>query len=61
MIRIDNKLSIRFGEYKTKSVLLSSDNNSTQVEQLDIEYKWIEIQQHKNVNYLGYMLDKTTS
>ena len=53
----DNKLSIHFGDDKTKSMLFSSKCNLKLVEELDIRYKEIKIKQHKHVNYLGYVLD----
>ena len=58
---VDNKLSIHFGEDKTKSILFSSKCNSKLVEELDIRYKQINIKQHKYVNYLGCALDETMS
>ena len=36
---VDNKLSINFGEDKTKSILFSSKRNLKIVEELDIRYK----------------------
>ena len=50
---VNSKLSIRFGEDKTKSILFSSKRNLKLVEELDIRYKKIAIKQHKHVNYLG--------
>ena len=58
---VDNKLSIHFGEDKTKSLLLSSKCSLKLVEELDIAYKEIKIKQHKHVNYLGGVLDETMS
>ena len=58
---VDNKLSIHFGEDKTKSILFSSKRNLKLVEELDIRYKEIKIKQHKHVNYLGCVLDETMS
>ena len=55
---VDNKLSIHFGEDKTKSILFSSKRNLKLVEELDIRYKDIKIKQYKHVNYLGCMLDE---
>ena len=57
---VDNKLSIHFGEDKTKSILFSSKRNLKLVE-LDIRYKDIKIKQYKHVNYLGCMLDESMS
>ena len=58
---VDNKLSIHFGEDKTKAFLFSSKCNLKLVQELDIRYKEIKIKQHKHVNYLGYVLDETMS
>ena len=58
---VDNKLSIHFGEDKTKSVLSSSKHNLKLVEELDIKYKDIKIKHHRHVNYLGCVLDETMS
>ena len=57
---VDNKLSIHFGEDKTKSILFTSKHNSKLVE-LDIRYKDIKIKQYKHVNCLGCMLDDSMS
>ena len=56
---VDNKLSIHFGEDKTKSILFSSKRNLKLVEELDIRYKDIKIKKYKHVNYLGSMLDES--
>ena len=56
---VDNKLSIHFGEDKTKSILFSSKRNLKLVEDLDIRYKEIKIKQYKHVDYLGRVLDET--
>ena len=58
---VDNKLSIHFGDDKTKSILFSSERNLKLVEELDIRCKDIKIKQYKHVNYLGSMLDKSMS
>ena len=42
---VDNKLSINFGEDKTKSILFSSKRNLKLVEELDIRYKEIKMKQ----------------
>ena len=55
------KLSIRFGEDKTRSILFSSKRSLKLVEELDIRYKEIKIKQHKHVNYLRCVLDETMS
>ena len=56
---VDNKLSIHFGEDKTKSILFSSKTNLKLVEELNIRYKDIKIKQHKHANYLGCVLDES--
>ena len=58
---IDNKLSIHFGEDKTKCILFASKNKVKKAESLNINYKGIEIQQHSKVNYLGCFLDESLS
>ena len=58
---VDNKLSIHFGEDKTKSIIFSSKSNLKLGEELDIRYKKIKIKQHKYVNYLRYVLDEKMS
>ena len=50
---VDNKISMHFGEDKTKSILFTSKRNLKLVEELDIRYKAIKIKQHKHVNDLG--------
>ena len=47
---VDNKLSIHFGEDKTKSILFSSKRNLKLIEVLDIRYKEVKIKQHRHVN-----------
>ena len=56
-----NKLSIHFGEDKTKSVLFGSKRQAKNIHQLNIKYKDINIKQYSKVTYLGCMLDKTMS
>ena len=57
---VDNKLSIHFGEGKTKSILFESKRRSN-VPQLNINYNHINIKQHSQVTYLGCVLDETMS
>ena len=57
----DNKLSIHFGEDKTKSILLASKRRAKNIRQLNIKYKDINIKQHSEVTYLGFALDRTMS
>ena len=58
---MDNKLSIRFVEDKTKSVLFSSKHEIKKASPLNIQYKDIKIKQHTKVAYLGCILDETLS
>ena len=58
---VDNKLSIHFGEDKTKSILFASKRRAKNIRQLNIKYKDINIKQHSQVTYLGCMLDETMS
>ena len=43
---VDNKLSIHFGEDKTKSILFASKRRANNIRQLNIKYKAINIKQH---------------
>ena len=58
---MDNKLSIYFGEDKTKSILFASKRRSKNVRQLNIRYNHINIKQHSQVTYLGCVLDEQMS
>ena len=58
---VDNKLSIHFGEDKTKSILFASKRRAKNIRQLNIKYKDINIKQHSEVTYLGCVLDETMS
>ena len=58
---VDNKLSIHFGEDKTKSILFSSKNKAKQADPLNIHYNDIKIKQYSKVTYLGCILDETLS
>ena len=55
---IDNKLSVHFGEDKTKSILFASKQREKNIHQLNIKYKDINIKQHLQVTYLGCVLDE---
>ena len=57
----DNKLSIHFGEDKTRSILFASKRRAKNISQLNITYKDINIKQHLEVTYLGCVLDETMS
>ena len=58
---IDNKLSIYFGEEKTKSILSSSKHKVKKCKPLNIHYKNIKRKQYSKVTYLGCILDETLS
>ena len=58
---VDNRLSIHFGEDKTKSILVASKHKIKKVPKLKINYKNIQIKQHSRVTYLGCILDETMS
>ena len=46
---IDNKLSIHFGDDKTKSILFGNKRRIKTAEKLNIRYNHMEIKQHSNV------------
>ena len=54
---IDTKLSIHFGEERTKSILFDTKVYLKSRTDLDIKYGDIKIKQHNNVTYLGCILD----
>ena len=58
---VDNKLSIHFGEDKTKSILFSSKCKIKKASPINIHYKNIKIKQYTKVTYLGCILDETRS
>ena len=58
---VDNRLSIHFGEDKTKSILFASKRRSKNVRQLNNRFNHINITQHLQVTYLGCMLDERMS
>ena len=43
---VDNKLSIYFGEDKTKSILFANHRKTKNIKKLNIKYQEIEIKQH---------------
>ena len=55
---VDNRLSVHFGEDKTKSILFSPKHRSKSIGQIDISYKDVKIKQYSKVTYLGCVLDK---
>ena len=58
---VDNKLSIHFGEDKTKSILFASKFKKKNIKKLNIKYGDIQIKQHSKVKYLGCLMDETMS
>ena len=58
---VDNKLSIHFGEDKTKSILFASKFKNKNIKKLNIKYGDIQIKQHSKVKYLGCLMDETMS
>ena len=58
---MDNKLSVHFGEDKTKCILFGSKYKIKKADPLDIEYNSIKIKQYRKVTYLGCILDATLS
>ena len=58
---LDNKLSIHFGENKTKSILFGTKLNLRKTGKLNIPYQSIDIKQNSQITYLGYILDETMS
>ena len=58
---VDNKLSIHFGDDKTKSVLFTTKRKAKNIRKLNIRYKEINIKQQAQVTYLGCVLDESMS
>ena len=58
---IDNKLSIHFGEDKTKCILFGSKQKMKHAGKLEISFNNIEIKQYSSLTYLGCILDNTLS
>ena len=58
---VDNRLSIHFGEDKTRSILFASKHKIRKVPKINITYKNMQIKQHSKVTYLGSILDETMS
>ena len=56
---VDNKLSIHFGEDKTKSILFASKRKIRKLQKLEIIYNNIRIKQNSRVTYLGCILEET--
>ena len=58
---VDNKLSIHFGEDKTKSILFGTKRRLKGLRELNIRHKDIEIKQNYQVKYLGCLLENSLS
>ena len=58
---VDNKLSIHFGEDKTKSVLLAPLNKCKKLRKLNISYGSLKIKQYSEVTSLSCILDESLS
>ena len=58
---VDNKLSMHFGQDKTKSILFGTKHKLRNAKSLNIVYNGIEIKQHAKVKYLGCILDQSLS
>ena len=56
---VDNKLSIHFGEDKTKCILFAPLNKCKKLRKLSISYGSLKIKQYSEVTYLGCTLDKS--
>ena len=55
---VDNKLSVHFGEEKTKSILFASRSKVKSARKLNVKYENLKIEQHSQVTYLGCALDE---
>ena len=55
---VDNKLSIHFGEDKTKSISFGSKHKIKKSKPLNIQYNDINIKQYSKVTYLGCIFDE---
>ena len=58
---VDNKLSIHFGEDKTKSILFAPLNKCKKLRKLNISYGSLKIKQYSEVTYLGFILNESLS
>ena len=58
---VDNRLSIHFGEDKTKSILFAPLNKCKKLRKLNISYGSLKIKQYSEVSYLGCILDESLS
>ena len=58
---VNIKLSIHFGENKTKCILFSTKQKLNKTEGLNIKHGTIQIKQYHTVTYLGCALDENLS
>ena len=58
---VDSKLSIHFGEDKTKSIIFASKRKVKKLQKLEITYDNIRKEQPSRVTYLGCILEETMS
>ena len=58
---VDNKLSVHFGQDKTKSILFGTKHKLRNAKVLNIVYKGTEIKQYEKVKYLRCILDQNLS
>ena len=56
-----NKVSIHFGEDKTKSILFPSEFKKKNIKKFNIKYGDMQIKQHSKIKYLGSLMDQTMS
>ena len=58
---VDNKLSVHFGQDKTKSILFGTKHKLRNAKALNIVYNGTEIKQYAKVKYLKCILDESLS
>ena len=58
---VNNKLSIHFGEDKTKSIVFASKQKLKKIGKLNITYNNKEIKQFSKLSYLGNILEESMS
>ena len=58
---VDNKLTIHFGEDKSKLILFASQRKIKNIKKRNIKYQDIEIKQHSQVTDLGCVMDESMS
>ena len=58
---VHNKLSIRFSEVNTKSILFASQRKIKNMKKRNIKNQNTEIKKHSHVTYLGCVMDETIS